>query len=262
MRQILLLTDFSDCALNAIFVAIKLQQKNPCNFILLHTYRLPEENHAATINLEKSLQAISKVSDCSQNEFSIQSICGDLASVLRDFIPKYDLDLIIIGATGNSGAEEIFLGSNVVHVLNKIRNCPILVVPQKYNFQSLGKIVLPTEYTHFFSKGQLRSLLSLAETWRSQILIVHVAKAFELSENQIANKNILNDRIGDIPHSFHTASQTGTVAKTIEDFASHQSADMICLVKYSHTFIKKLVQENVVRKVDFHTEIPLLVLPE
>ncbi len=280
MKEILLPTDFSDYALNAIFTAIKLQHKTPCHFILLHAYEPDTRNKSgrqsstraglvydamqkdALNKLEETLDTISKVSDYAQHTFSLKAKRGDLATAISELVPKYDLDFIVMGTKGATGAKQIFLGSNSVRVLKKVRNCPILVIPEKFNFQSLRNIVFPTEYSHFFSKGQLKPLRVLAEAWKSQILVFHVAQEFKLSEQQLANKNILKERLDPIKHSFYKVTIESTVAAAINDFANEQSADMICLLHYSHTFMEKLTQEPVVNRVGFHTEVPLLILPE
>lgn len=279
MKEILLPTDFSDYALNAILTAIKLQHKIPCHFILLHVYEPNIKNklsrqsstrtgmvyvsHNDALNkLEETLDAIVKVSDYAQHTFSVKAAPGYLATVMSELIPKHDLDLIVMGTKGATGAKQVFLGSNAVRVLKKIRNCPILVVPRKFNFQSLKKIVFPTEYAHFFSKGQLIRLIAFAEKWRSQLLVLHVAQEFKLSEQQTANKKILKERLGSIKHSFYKVVIQSTVSIAITEFADEQFADMICLIHYGHTFIEKLTQEPVVKSVGFHTEVPLLILPE
>lgn len=280
MKEILLPTDFSDYALNAVFTAIKLQHKRTCNFILLHVYEPDTRNkssrqsstragmvygamHKDAMNkLEETLDTIAKVSDYAQHTFSVKAAPGDLATVMSELVPKHDLDLIVMGTKGATGAKQVFLGSNAVRVLKKIRNCPILVVPRKFNFQSLKRIVFPTEYAHFFSKGQLNPLTVLAEAWTPQVLVFHVAQEFKLSEQQTVNKKILKERLGPIKHSFYKITIQNTVAEAITEFASEQFADMICLIHYGHTFMEKLTQETVVKSVGFHTEIPLLILPE
>ena len=162
MKEILLPTDFSDYALNAIFSALKLQRETPCNFTLLHVYEPDTRNIASRQNatrsgmiydamhkdalnkLDETLAMIAKVSDYAQHTFSVRAEPGDLATVINELVPKHDLDLIVMGTKGASGAKLVFLGSNTVRVLKKIRNCPILVIPKKFNFQSLTKIVFPT----------------------------------------------------------------------------------------------------------------------
>lgn len=280
MKQILLLTDFSDNALNAIFTALKLHAANSCHFILLHSYEPRTENIAAPQSsvrtgmiyealhreskqkLQESLKVINKVSNNIRHDFKLLSKEGDLTLAIDTLITEHDLDLIVMGTKGATGAKQVFMGSNAVRVIKKIRNCPILAVPRKFNFQFLKKIVFPTEYTHFFSKSELDPLLKLIAPWQTRVLVFHVAQEFHYSDLQKANKNILKERLFEIDLTFHKVTIASTVAKAITDFAEKKAADMICLIHYRHTFMQKLTQEPVVKKVGFHSKVPLLVLPE
>ncbi|MRI00729.1 universal stress protein [Kriegella sp. EG-1] len=279
MKNILFPTDFSDNAFNALLTAIKLQKGLPCNFTIIHVYTPDKLNIAslqgekrtglifnalykdAVSRLEKTLKTLEDVTNFSKHSFSINAISGDLASVINELVTKKDLDFIVMGTKGATGAKQIFLGSNTVRVLKKIRNCPILAIPSTYNFQSLKRIVFPTEYAHYFSKNQLSTLIKLAEAWSSELLVLHVAQEFKLTEKQNMNKNLLQERISYLKNSFHNIDIHSTVTEAITAFAKKQSADMICLIHYNHTFMEKLTQEPVVTKVGFTTDIPLLVLP-
>lgn len=212
--------------------------------------------------LDRTLEEIRKFSGEGDFTFSTISKKGDLATVIEKLVPEYDLDMVVMGTKGATGAKQVFMGSNAVSVIKKIRNCPILAVPQKFNFQSLKRIVFPTEYAHFFSKGELGPLLEMAKHWQSQILVFHVAQEFQLSEQQLANKKVLKERLGELAHTFHKVTISTTVADAITEFAESEKADMIGLVHYTHTFMEKLTQEPVVKRVGFHTKVPLLVLPE
>jgi len=280
VKRILLPIDFSDNAWNAIFTALKMYSKSACHFILLHTYEPKQANisgfkssgragmvydaleEESKKELERTLDEIRKFSGGGEFTFTNISKEGDLASVIEKLVPEYDLDMVVMGTKGATGAKQVFMGSNTVKVIKKIRNCPVLAVPQKFNFQTLKKIVFPTEYAHFFSKGELGSLLELAELWQSRILVFHVAQEFQLSEQQMTNKEVLKERLGKFDHTFHKVTISTTVADAITEFALDQKADMIGLVHYTHTFMEKLTQEPVVKRVGFHSKVPLLVLPE
>lgn len=271
MKQILLPTDFSDNAFNAILTAIKMQQKEPANFTLLHVYKpdttngekVSDASYIEAINkLEETLATIDKVLDNTKHNFFIIAKPGDLATTIKELIITKDLDLITIGTKGATDAKHVIFGSNTVKVIKSILNCPVLVVPSKYNLQSLHKVVFPTEYAHFFSKGQLNSLIELIKTWRAQIMVLHVAQEFKLSEKQLANKKILKERFSDIHPLFYKVTIKSTVANAITEFTKEQAAEMICLVQYRHTFMEKLTQEPVVKKVGFNAEVPLLILPD
>lgn len=280
MKQILLPTDFSEYAWNAIFTALKLFSGETCRFYLLNVYEPHIENlvglnvssragtvyegvdKASKAGLQKTVQVLKDQNALIKHQFETLSKPGDLEQNILELITEKDVDLVVMGTKGATGAKRIFLGSNTVEVLKKVDLCPVLVVPKEHDFKKLETIIFPTEFTHFFKKGSLHFLLELAKNWRSRIAVLHVAQQFMLTKAQEQNKKVLGNRLADVGHSFHEETIKSTVANAITDYTMATGADMIALVRYHHTFLEGLTEEPVVKKVAFSTEVPLLVLPE
>jgi nucleotide-binding universal stress UspA family protein len=280
MKNILLPTDFSKNAWNAIFMAVKLYADMECKFYVLHTFEPKKENiagfksstragvvyqslaEASEGQLGEIMEYLEKNHKNPKHSFGKLSISGGLVETIRDLVPKYDIDTIVMGTKGATGAKSVFMGSNAVNVLKGIKNCVTVVVPESYDFQKLESLVFPTEYVHFFPKNVLQPLLKLITLWNSKVKVFHVAQTFGLSETQKSNKEILKKRFAGHPTSFHKVVIKTTVAEAIRQFAEEERTDMIVLTNYSHDFFDKLTQEPVVKKVTFRTEIPLMVLPD
>lgn len=280
MKQVLLPTDFSENAWNALFTSIKLYADFECTFYLLHVYEPKSQNIAGFKSSVRAGEVYQSLSDHSEKElekiatylranhdiqkhtFKTISINGNLVTIIKELIPKYDIDVIVMGTKGATGAKEVFMGSNTVKVLKAVKNCPLIAVPKAFDFQLMKTIVFPTEYAHFFSKGILQPFLELMDVWKSEIKIFHVAQEFRLSSLQRYNREILKKRLEGYPYSFYKVTIKSTVSKAIRDFSKEQAADLIVLTNYSHTFLERLTQEPVVKKVGFKTSIPLMVLPD
>ncbi|MCW5515772.1 universal stress protein [Muriicola sp. Z0-33] len=280
MKQILLLTDFSDNAWNAIYTARKLYGGQPCHFIILNCYVPKLENVSGFKSSARSGVVVSGLKKTSeeglkeveselkrqasdkQHTYTTISSNEDLISQIVKLIPEYDLDLIVMGAKGASASSHIFMGSNTVAVIRKVRNCAVLSVPENFNFQSLKQVVFPTDYTHFCAKGKLRVLLEMLRHWDSAIQVVHFGREFILSDAQKANKKVLEERLEHYNCNHDRAEMAATLSETITKYAEEKMADMICLVHYKHTFLEQLTQEPAIKKVVFNTSIPLLVLPD
>ncbi|WP_435625286.1 universal stress protein [Flagellimonas sp.] len=280
MKQLLLPTDFSENAWNALFTALKLYGDFECTFHLMHAYEPRIQNVSgfkSSVRTGLSQQSLAEHSKTelaqilsylqhnhtnTKHYFQTHSIQGELVESIKMQISKLDIDGIIMGTKGATGAKEIFLGSNTVRVLKNIKNCMLLAVPNSFEFKSLATVVFPTEYAHFFPKSILEPLLELMDHWNSEIKIFHVAQEFVLSDMQKSNKQILKQRLDGIPHSFYKESIKTTVSKAIRDFSKEQEADLIVLTNYKHTFFEQLTQEPIVKKVSFKSDIPLLVLPD
>ncbi len=280
MKNILLPTDFSKNAWNALFTAVKLYRNFECRFYLFHTYQPKDSNlrgfkssvragsvyeameEAANAELTKTVQYLEENHNNPNHLFETLCCQGDLTEGIRKMVSQYDIETIVMGTKGASGAKGIFIGSNTVKVIKSIKNCVLIAVPLEFDFKSLCTTVLPTEYTHFFPKHVLLPLLELVESEQCEIKVFHVAQEFKLSEHQEANKSILKKRLERFNYSFYKVNITTSVAHAIREFSEEQKADLIVLTNYSHTFLEKMTQEPVVTKVAFKTNIPLMVLPD
>lgn len=280
MKNVLLLTDFSNNAWNAIFAALKMHEHMACHFCILNTYEPSFANilgdkskerlgiiydslgENSANELDKIVQYL-KVNHTNKNHtFETRSASNDLINAVKEICIEKDFDLIVMGTQGATGAKEIFMGSNAVGLIKMINSCPIFAVPSEHDFKDLSTILFPTEFTRPYPKLELKPLTDLAKEWKSEILICHIAQEFSLDEEQILNKKILIERLGKVAHSFHDVEIQAGVADSISRFAEETMADVIVLINYKHTFIEKLTREAVVKKVGFHSKIPLLVLPQ
>jgi nucleotide-binding universal stress UspA family protein len=167
-----------------------------------------------------------------------------------------------MGTQGATGAKEIFLGSNTVKVLNQLKRISILVVPKDYNFQKLMTLVFPTDYTRKYEKFQLLPMTELALLWNSAIKVVHVAVEFILNDIQKTNVKILEARLEGSNYSLHELGFDTSIAHSLEQYIAKTSYDLLAMVRYQHSFWERIIEEPVIKKIAFHSIVPVLFLPE
>lgn len=280
MKKILLPTDFSDNAWNAIFTAVKMYASIECQFYLLHAYEPNSLNLLGRKNTERlgviynslaeySTQELEKILDYlhknhTNPNHSFESISKPrtLEEAIQETASSKDIDIVVMGTQGATGAKEIFMGSNAVKVLKKIKNYPVLVVPSEYNFQNLKTLVLPTNYTQTYRKQQLSALTELVTIWNAKIQILHVTAEFELNDIQNDNREVLKNYFSTLDYSFYNAEFEEDISHSIEKYLSKNTVDLMAMIRYEHTFWEKVIGEPVIKKITFHSKIPVLILPE
>jgi nucleotide-binding universal stress UspA family protein len=280
MKNILLPTDFSDNAWNAIFTGLKMFQTVDCNFILLNTYEPKLANlmgnkskerlgviydslsENSKLQLDKTMQYLHENHSRSNHKFESVSISNDIEHAINQMVVDRDIDLIVMGTKGATGAKEVFMGSNTVKVIKKVRKCPIIAVPHNYDFKALKSVVFPTDFTHPYSKSELKPLIDVVSLWNAEIAILQVAQEYELHDEQKRNLKQLSNRLQDVKHSFHKVEMWNNVAEATNKFTGENDMDLIALIHYPHTFMEKLTREPVIRKIGFHAKVPLMVLPD
>lgn len=280
MEKILLPTDFSSNAWNAIRYAIELYSEKACNFYLLNTYTpvivhsrfmaasvhegLPEDNERrfSESGLKEVLEQIELECKYPGHHFETVSSFSLLTDKINDMVDSHQIDLIITGTKGASGISEIFLGSNTVRMIKAARHCPVLVIPEGFSFKKPGRIAFATDFRRSFSLDILQPLLSLTKIFDANVDIIHINENEELDRYQQANMELLDEYFKDTPHEYHWLPYFTGKSDVLQYFLKEFDVDMLALVHYRHGFLEELIREPVVKRVAFHTKLPLLVIPE
>jgi nucleotide-binding universal stress UspA family protein len=278
MKNILLPTDFSDNAKNAINYALNLFKDDHCNFFLLNTYTpliynydyrmsstgyLGEFTDAIKENSIKKLDEIKNELiikfDNKKHQFEIISSFNLLTDEIKEIIEKKSIDLIVMGTKGATGAKEILFGTNAIHVVQKAK-CPVLAVPDGYFFESPKEILFPTDYRIDYATNQLEIVKLIAKLFKSKIHVLNVSHGVELSEKESAHKNILTDLLTNVNHVFHSVKDQ-PISDAINNFQKSNYMHLLMMVNNKHSFFENLFFKPVINQIGFHLKIPFLVIP-
>src|SRR5690606_13598833 len=147
MKKILLPTDFSENAFNAIKYAVQLFKKEKCTFFLLNTYTpvLYDSDYilyspASSLSLDEvyknnSQSGLEKVEKRILAEFpndlhsfKLISSFSLLNEEIKEQVKTRNIDLVVMGTQGATGAVQILFGTHTVHAIKRAI-CPVLAIP-------------------------------------------------------------------------------------------------------------------------------------
>ncbi|WP_396590706.1 universal stress protein [Allomuricauda sp. R78024] len=281
MQRILIPTDFSENAWNAINYAMQLFRNKQCTFYLLNTYTpvIPSSRFMAKMidgvsivdavrnsseqGLLNTVDRIKTKYGNSNHSFETISSFNLLVEEVKDIVDAYDIDLVVTGTKGASGIDEVFMGSNTVRIIKNSKKCPVLAIPQHFDFVTPSEIAFATDFNRFYTASELNPLMELAEMFQATIRIVHVQYGIKaLSELQQFNLNMLRRYLNQSEHYVHTVSELNSVSQTLEMFTEELDIHLLALLNYQHSYMEKMTREPIVKRTAFHTQIPLLVIPE
>ena len=127
MKRILLPTDFSENAYNAISYAVQLYKDIKCKFYILHTYTPVSISAGSMVDNYSSfdLQDITKETaerklkeiegrletefNNTNHTFSTMVSFNTLTSEMVEVVKKKEIDFVIMGTKGATGAKEILI---------------------------------------------------------------------------------------------------------------------------------------------------------
>jgi len=279
MKNILVPTDFSKNAWNAIKYSIKLYQNEPCVFYLLNTYTpsisnsrfmssllfedsLTVENYSKQ-GLQHILNRIQKKHHNPLHSFKTISSFSLLVDEVNELIDDHAIDMVIIGTKGASGLAEVFMGSNAVRIIKTVKNCPILAIPDHFEFETPKEIAFATDFNRFYTQSELQPIITMVKAFDSVLRIVHVQQEIKaLTELQQFNLNMLRNYFNTIEYYIHTVSELDSISKTLEIFVDELELHLLAMLNYQHSYMEEVTREPIVKRLTFHTQIPLLVIPE
>ncbi|WAC02325.1 universal stress protein [Lacinutrix neustonica] len=275
MTNILLPTDFSDNAWSAAVYALKLYANEACTFYFLNSTKFKASATRSYITTkyietlrDEALQELSdlkkmaRVANANANhKFEIIASDKNLETAINSTLLLHDIELVVMGTKGATGAKELFFGSNTIHIINNIKDCPVLVVPDEYDFAIPKEIAFPTGFNRYYSHIELDPLRTVSALYDSKIKIIHINTEDHLTAVQKYNKEMLHDYLKQYEHSFHWLPKYTKKASAINEFIIDLNINLLVMVNYKHSFIEKILKEPVVKNIGFQPIVPFLVIP-
>ncbi|WP_029038726.1 universal stress protein [Salinimicrobium xinjiangense] len=276
MKKILLPTDFSENAYNAIKYAVQLLEKEECEFYLLNTYTpvlydneylvysasqptLTEiYSNKSMQGLERVLRRIKRNFKNEKHSFKKISSFNLLTDEIKDLVAEKEIDLVVMGTKGATGAQEILFGTHTVHAIKKTR-CPLLAIPSEYEYKAPKQILFPTDYEAEIPK-LLKVMREIADLHASTIHILHVYFGVDLSPEQTNRKRALGRAFKNNAHHFYSITEK-SVTRAIFDFQDENEVDMLAMINNKRSFFENLLFMPVVNEIGFNVKVPFLVMP-
>jgi nucleotide-binding universal stress UspA family protein len=274
MKTILVPTDFSKSAQNALDYAIEIAKYTSAKLILFHTYQLPvvisevpvvlsdnEIERQIIRNLKKAERHILNNNPGLTVQYEYRN--GFAVEEIKLCTERNNVDLIIIGLHGSGFLKEKLIGSVSTALMNNSK-CPVMVINQNAKFKGIKNIALAFDYTEIKNKSILIPLNKLTHIFKSHIFIFNVVKS-QLEPVSSISKAMegmkLAHALGDSGHSFHY-SEDEDIIEGINKFVLAKNIDMVVMIPHKHSLFYNLFNESQTKKMAFHGRIPLLTLNE
>jgi nucleotide-binding universal stress UspA family protein len=271
ISKIIVPTDFSAPAEQALNYAIELAKKTNASITLLHINQvamvdasMPAETYQFLVKEieEMTKEGMDKLAKKllipSGIAYTTETRYGFVSEEICEIAKKDEADLIIMGTTGASGAAEILIGSNAASVVAS-STVPVLVIPKDLTYKDYSRIVYATDYNEPEFPALMR-LIYFAELFDCPLDVIHVKsdadKYFNI-ENNFFKKNKANITY---PNINYIQLEKGDIIQSINHYVEENHGDLLVMAKHNRSFFDRLFHRSLSKKMAYHTKIPLLVL--
>lgn len=276
MKKILIPTDFSKNADHAIDYALNLFRCSRAHFYFVHAYAdevyevgrtkskkdldfiKKELESKATLALEAVLARIQDPIPNPMHNYSIEAVFESLVDSVNHLVDQENIDLVVMGTKGATMKKTISFGSNTVQVFKYVK-CPVLAIPENYEYQEPKHILFPTDYQLPYKRRELKLLDNIAGFFKSEVHCVYFTKFDSLSHRQEDNKRFVE---GALPRSylFSEMQQSSNVLTGISEYRKKHQVDMLVMINSRQSFLEDLLFRSTVDKLGLQTDIPLMVM--
>lgn len=267
MKNILILTDFSDNSWNSISYALDLFKDKTINFFILKSAKATGD-YSITENEQKSFDEFSflmeklKDADCNKkHSFKVIKNDGNNVITVKEQLTKNKIDLIIVGTndlTSNHSKHDKHISEELI---TKVP-CDILLVPDSAKFTNYNEIVFTTEFTNFLEAKVTYNLQRNTPFKKSNFNFLHLSKTEKpLNKDQQWNKETLHDYFKNIPHSFYKKNNKN-LAISLDEFVKEIKADLIITAAKNLNLIEQLIFRPNNDRLKYPNKIPFLVLSQ
>ena len=278
MKNILIPTDFSENAWNAIAYAQRFFGKSSCNFYILHINvpnrsRLKENGHkvedtvtsevlkiSAKKNLQDTIERITQSSFLNSEHRFYPIIDNNfIINSIRKQVAEKKIDYIVMGTRGESGINNFAVGSNTGNVITKVK-CKTLVVPENAKYVNLKEIAFPTDFSFFYPAEILQPIADIIDANHAAVRAVNINKCkSDLNEDQQKNKEFLDDYFNTQEHSFHFLINN-KIEDGVQNFVENMNIDLIAMLAKNLNYFQKILFHPTAPKKSYYTDVPFLVL--
>lgn len=276
MLKILIPTDFSGNAMNAIRYALELFKYERCEFSILHAFadevydnrtiltRALFEEYKEVIKkqsdkqLQEILLIIKEISPNPRHQYEIVSKFGNLIDEVNDLVDKENIDIVVMGTRGSSNARSMDFGSNTLQVMKYVK-CPVLAIPKGYKEINLQKILFPTNYQLPYKQRELKLVSTLAKCFTAEIIFLHISNFPKLSFRQQDNVEYIKNIMKEAKIKFLDAKGEDLI-KVIDQKIEEEHIDMLVMVNSRKSYLESLLYPSTVQKIGLQIQIPFLVL--
>jgi len=273
MKQILVATDFSNSAANAMEYAMALAETLKMEVCAIHAI-LPTEGvdnnmyNAFFIKdyYENKRQALKEwvATYTNKDEYKgiqVSTLCevGLVKTVISKYIAEHHVELLVMGITGATGIAGI-VGSNASTLVSIVK-IPSLIIPLESKFSKTPVITLATDYETRLSADDVNALNEMVLAFGSdKMQVLYVGEKSEIKHLETGESK-LQELIKHAELDFNYVSE-GNTLNGIMDFIESHGTDILCLVKHHHNIVYRLFNRSTVNQVMNKSVKAILVLHE
>ena len=269
MKKILVPTDFSTQAENALKVAAQMASRYDSEIYLMHSMEMPLHlaNNGSSGSLPEAMYFI-KLAEKQFEEIIKRPYLddivlheaighGEIYNDIQEAVSKNNIDLVIMGSHGASGFREMFIGSNTEKVV-RTSKIPVLVIKNEHKKFDVKDFVFASDFSEEcrkpFSEAQK---FAEAVGARVHLLFINTPNDFKTSSESRKEIEGFIKGMGLENYTINIYNDT-SVEKGILNFSRENNMQLIGMSTHGRKGLSHFFNGSISEDLVNHAQMPVI----
>ncbi len=275
MKTIIVPTDFSPTAINAMNYAADMALEINASLLLLHMYQLPvvmndaqiavlsleELKEAAEERLAKTKQSLEHITSGKIKIFA-EVILGNVTDEVKAKAETLNPFAIVIGTKGLSAIDITLFGSNTLSIIKNIP-WPVICVPKGKEYgKGIKKVGLATDFKDVKETLPAAAIATFITTMGATLHVLNVDHNNKNFKEDTPEQSLLLDTaLGNLQPQYHFIEHED-IEDGINYFAETNNLDLIITIPKKQSFLDSLFKKSSSKQLIFQSHVPVMCIHE
>ena len=275
MKTIIVPTDFSPIAINAMNFAADMAVNINASITLLHVYQVPvsmtdvpvvlvsadelkKSSEAKIENLKESLTHITSGKVKVYTEARMGDVSDEIAAICNELNPF----AVVMGTKGASGIERMMFGSTTLAAVRHLKCAVIVVPPGKEYGTGIKKIGFACDFEKVVESTPVHLIKTMVKEFGAELHVLNVDhNSRHFKPGTPEESLLLHTLIEDLNPSYHFIDNAD-IEDGINDFAEKNNIDLLITIPKKHGLLDTLFKHSSTKELVTHSHVPVMCVHE
>lgn len=256
LQRILVPTDLSECATNALIYAINLAERVNLSLEIMYVIDKDDKHTAEEINKEfDKIEHHYLFNRKCDYKFLVRQ--GDPKDIISKLVQESRIDLVILGMIGASGMREQLYGSLTANLIDK-PPCALMAIPEHCDILTSKNIAVANDNKSVPNPPELYVLNFISEAFDAKVDIFHVEQNASKNGDDKPIKDSFEELFKYNMHSY-TEVKGDNLLHAIKLYTHENKIDLLAVLHRVKVATDQA--RSVSKQLAFAIKLPLLIIP-
>lgn len=275
MKTIIIPTDFSPTATNAMHYGVDMAKAIHASIILLHVYQVPvsytdtpivlvsveELKKEAEQKLEKLHKEVEHLTSGSIKIYT-EARLGNIADEIENLCEKVRPFAVVMGSKGSSGIEKVLFGSTTLTAIRHLTWPVICVPPGKVFGNGIKKIGFACDFKNIVETTPAAAIKTFVQEFNAELHILNVDYHNKQFRPETPEQSALLHTMLEAVKPVYDFIEHKDIEDGLNEFAEKNNIDLLITIPKKHKLLDGIFKPSSTKQLVVQSHIPVMCIHE